>query len=290
MTSVNNSAIHNADKPQSIGSQKSILFVVAHPDDEVIFFGATIAREILAGTAVTIAFATGIFRDSISTEARRAEMQASCDNFGATCLCLGLRDNSEALLDVRKLSELLKASCGNGSQFSAIYTHGPWGEYGHLHHVSVCLATHCAFPYPDNVLTLAGPMPHNEFLVLDELAIATKNTIMRDIYKTQNRVRCWGTHSERFASTSRPMIFALASIALEPDYPLPTFSILSRSDMDHIREWHTVCERPPSEIERIPRQIWLPRLSRFVQLLKRVSQDFFATYKDEHNNDTHTIV
>src|SRR5436190_11936802 len=114
--------------------------VVAHPDDEVIFFGALAARLVTAGWDLDIICVTGQFGSSWATGTRRAEFSRACWALGAKARMLCLPDENGPLDEIaltRVLDERVP-----WSRYQRVYTHGLWGEYGHLHHVQVGRATH----------------------------------------------------------------------------------------------------------------------------------------------------
>jgi N-acetylglucosamine malate deacetylase 1 len=99
---------------------KSILVLAAHPDDEVLGCGGTMARYAHEGATVRVAFLgdgvsargsadsdVALFRGEIA--ARRAAAKAACGILGATIACFGdFPDNrldTIALLDVVKFVE-----------------------------------------------------------------------------------------------------------------------------------------------------------------------------------------
>lgn len=103
---------------------RSILILAAHPDDEVLGCGGTMARLAAEGSSIYVAYlADGVSsRADISPEsaawktelaARRAGAQRACEILGATAVFFGdLPDNrldSIALLDIVRIIEALIA-------------------------------------------------------------------------------------------------------------------------------------------------------------------------------------
>jgi LmbE family N-acetylglucosaminyl deacetylase len=94
----------------------SVLVLAAHPDDEVLGCGGTMARLATGGTLVHVAFlADGVTAREAAPDdlaLRRAAARKACEILGATSVCFGnLPDNrldSTALLDiVRPIEELI---------------------------------------------------------------------------------------------------------------------------------------------------------------------------------------
>jgi LmbE family N-acetylglucosaminyl deacetylase len=103
---------------------RSILILAAHPDDEVLGCGGTMARLAAEGSSIYVAYlADGVSsRADISHESpawktelavRRAAAQRACESLGATAVLFGdLPDNrldSIALLDIVRIIEALIA-------------------------------------------------------------------------------------------------------------------------------------------------------------------------------------
>lgn len=116
------------------------LLVVAHPDDETIFFGGLLQRE------KSLPWKVVCITDG-NADGRGKERS---EEFSAATKILGVKkiehwnypDLFPNRLPVKEISERL-------STFllpKEVYTHGPLGEYGHPHHQDACLAVHRAFP------------------------------------------------------------------------------------------------------------------------------------------------
>jgi LmbE family N-acetylglucosaminyl deacetylase len=115
------------------------LLVVAHPDDETIFFGGLLMN--LRSLPWLVICVTDGNADGRGEE-RKKEFLAATKLLGAKkAERWDYLDKYPDRLPVEQLvSQLQKLP-----QPKEIYTHGPLGEYGHPHHQDVCLAVHRAF-------------------------------------------------------------------------------------------------------------------------------------------------
>jgi LmbE family N-acetylglucosaminyl deacetylase len=107
--------------------------IVAHPDDEVIWLGATIKRAPLRWTVFSLCRASD--RD------RAPKFRRVCRLLGAQAIISDLED--EDLMGVTEsvpvIKKLIKEKLKN-KNFLYIFTHGRNGEYGHPRHQGVHLA------------------------------------------------------------------------------------------------------------------------------------------------------
>lgn len=116
------------------------LLVVAHPDDETIFFGGLLQRE------KSLPWKVVCVTDG-NADGRGAERS---DEFSRATKLFGVKktehwnfpDLFPNRLPITEITERLSTFAPP----KEVYTHGPIGEYGHPHHQDVCLATHRAFP------------------------------------------------------------------------------------------------------------------------------------------------
>lgn len=118
--------------------KKYNLLVVAHPDDETIFFGGLVQvyrRRPWKIICVTDGNADG------GHEARKRDFFSACDQLKAkTFEMWDFPDRFGSRLDINAIADRLKSE--NAAE---VFTHGALGEYGHPHHQDVCLATYRAF-------------------------------------------------------------------------------------------------------------------------------------------------
>lgn len=116
------------------------LLVVAHPDDETIFFaGALMQKRDLPWHVICL---TDGNADGRGAE-RKNEFQAATKLLGAKSIeHWSYRDVFGERLPVDEIAARLRKLPAP----KEVYSHGPMGEYGHAHHQDCCLAVHRAFP------------------------------------------------------------------------------------------------------------------------------------------------
>ncbi|MCC7441831.1 MAG: PIG-L family deacetylase [Bdellovibrionales bacterium] len=122
---------------------KTSLLVVAHPDDETIFFGGLLLAT--RSRHWRVICVTDGNADGHGTT-RAAQFQAACKALGVRkAEQWDFPDIYEKRLDLARLGERLRAILDSKDRPGEVYTHGPLGEYGHPHHQDVCAAVHRAF-------------------------------------------------------------------------------------------------------------------------------------------------
>jgi LmbE family N-acetylglucosaminyl deacetylase len=118
--------------------KKYNLLVVAHPDDETIFFGGLLQvyrRRPWRLLCVTDGNADGLGKT------RAGYFADACKAYNVKDFEIwDFPDRFESRLDLARLTERLAKEAP-----SEVFTHGILGEYGHPHHQDVCLAVHRAF-------------------------------------------------------------------------------------------------------------------------------------------------
>lgn len=118
--------------------KKYNLLVVAHPDDETIFFGGLLQsyrRRPWRVICVTDGNADG------AGEQRQRDFSAACQALRVKSHEMwDFPDRYDQRLDVKALTERLR-----GESPSEVFTHGILGEYGHPHHQDVSAAVHESF-------------------------------------------------------------------------------------------------------------------------------------------------
>ncbi len=140
-----------------------IAFVHAHPDDEAIFTGGTIARLCDIGAEVGLVMCTGgelgaalATGDALAPH-REAETRASCDHLGLAARRVDFLPYEDSGMDgenidgfvhqdldhaARRILAASVALCGG--PLDAIVTYDDHGIYGHPDHIAAHQATHRA--------------------------------------------------------------------------------------------------------------------------------------------------
>jgi LmbE family N-acetylglucosaminyl deacetylase len=233
------------------------LVVVAHPDDDVIFFGALLRRLTTSGWAVDIVCVVGHFSSPLVTGIRRGEFRRVCGLLGARGRQLPLPD-AGGPLDEAMLAQALHSRVPWDS-YDLVYTHGVWGEYGHQHHTQVSCAVHRLSP---GTLSLAGPLPAelSHALSVDELA--DKRSLAAAGYPSQPWAASWCTDDERFVHLTTDEAQYAAAVSRAATGPLeripvpltPATRELARRSLDGFRRG----ARAHADIAHIPESLWRP--------------------------------
>ncbi|MGY4532420.1 LmbE family N-acetylglucosaminyl deacetylase [Pseudomonas sp. TE3786] len=109
-------------------TQQTVLVIAAHPDDEVLGCGGTIAWHAARGDQVHVAImAQGLFSRGTPAEAEQAALRTACENanaiLGVTSLeCFDLPDNRLDSLDLLDIVQKVEA---------LVQRHQPGVVYGH---------------------------------------------------------------------------------------------------------------------------------------------------------------
>ena len=241
------------------------MIVVAHPDDEAIFFFSTIRELRQEGFSVRVVCVTGDFGNAVITTTRLNEFYDSCRRLGVQGQTLRLEDRRGGSLCLASLLAGLRA-CTLDS-FDRVYTHGPWGDYGHLHHAGVCHAVHEVFG--EGVFSLAGPLGSQSGHVLSEAEYRAKLEHLATSYPSQRFAWPWATAQEAFAEFRPQEAMFLARVALGIAVP-PWRSEREEGSRIRIqvlnsflRGYSGSADTIPHEVREIPKKVWCERIEGF---------------------------
>lgn len=155
------------------------LLVVAHPDDETIFFGGLVqAWRDLPWHLICLTDGNADGRG----EERKAELAAAAKLLGIKSFeHWAYRDLFPDRLPVEEITARLREL----PKPREVFTHGPLGEYGHPHHQDACLATHRAFSPKIKVSSPAWNSRADFSLLLTQAQYAKKTRAYAEIYRKE---------------------------------------------------------------------------------------------------------
>lgn len=152
------------------------LLVVAHPDDETIFFGGLLMNQ--RSLPWLVVCVTDGNADGRGAERHR--------EFTAAAKLLGARKSEQwDFLDKypdRLPIDQLVARLAELPSPKEVYTHGPLGEYGHPHHQDVCLAVHRAFSGKAKIFSPAWNSHAEKIVKLSPAQFKKKTKAFAEIY------------------------------------------------------------------------------------------------------------
>lgn len=148
--------------------------IVAHPDDETIFFSSLMLnKKNLQVICVTNGNADGM------GEKRALDFYAACKAQGQVGEMWDFEDIYEKRLDQKQLQAKLQTLKDVGT----IYTHGIIGEYGHPHHQDVSFAVHNVFK--EKVMSTSYNCYPDEFFKLTKEEFELKKKILSTTYLSE---------------------------------------------------------------------------------------------------------
>lgn len=123
-----------------INNMKKYILFVAHPDDETLFFSGPLKS---LGNEFHVVLVTDGNADKKGTERLKefAKVLAFFNvNSFETYLFPDIYEKEINQMELRnKIAHTLKT---HATKETILFTHGPFGEYGHPHHIQVCQAVH----------------------------------------------------------------------------------------------------------------------------------------------------
>jgi LmbE family N-acetylglucosaminyl deacetylase len=153
--------------------------VVAHPDDETIFYGGLLQahrRYPWHVICVTDGNADG------GGAQRKQDFLAACKLLKvAKAEMWDFQDIFAVRLDLERLQKKLGELPGPHS----VYTHSTLGEYGHPHHQDVAMAVHQHFKHPVQVWSVAYNSFPQKMFRLNKKAYQLKQKILSQTYLSQ---------------------------------------------------------------------------------------------------------
>ncbi len=159
--------------------QKYNLLCVAHPDDEIIFFGGLLQRR--RALPWTIICMTDANADGQGRK-RKAQYEKSCKMLGVKdAQWWAYPDVYEKRLPVDEIVSRLEEM----PRPQAVFTHGIVGEYGHPHHQDVSFAVHTAFSEHQRVFACAYNAAPDFTIGLTKKEFALKAKILTDVYGSE---------------------------------------------------------------------------------------------------------
>ncbi|MFW7380741.1 MAG: PIG-L family deacetylase [Oligoflexus sp.] len=152
------------------------LIVVAHPDDESLFFaGLVLQKRQIPWHVVCVTDANADGRG----DERRDQFALAMQELGVNdWQWLGLPDVYEKRLDLSVIISML----ADRQTPQSVYTHGPTGEYMHPHHQDVSMAVHRLWAEKLPVYSVAYNCRAEQTICLSAAHYAKKCQILGQIY------------------------------------------------------------------------------------------------------------
>ncbi len=154
------------------------LIVVAHPDDEVLWFSSILLRDKCDVICVTCG------RDKYDREIRRNAFEKSMNILGIDSYDMLFYPDKKQRLDTKKLIKYFENLPKD--EYSKVYTHGPYGEtYENPHHQDVCYSVHTQFNNPFSISWNLYPDIINE---LDQEEYRIKKYLLGTVYSREYKL------------------------------------------------------------------------------------------------------
>lgn len=207
------------------------LVIIAHPDDESLFFAGLIMQ--LKEHPWKIICVTDGNADGHENK-RRNDFELACKKLGAQSFeHWDFPDIFEKRLDLKKLEEkFAKLPLPN-----KVFTHGITGEYGHPHHQDVSYATHNYFCNRTEVFSTAYNCYPDLTINLTHKEYKIKTEILTSIYASEvNRFAHLipGTSTESFAMVSSEEVSAIYGLLVQGEELEPEVLIKYRWLHEHL--------------------------------------------------------
>ncbi len=154
------------------------LLVVAHPDDESIFFSGLLMNQRSMPWKV-ICITDG---NADGANSKRADQfKKACGLLKVKSEQWDFKDHFESRLSIDQIITRLRGL----QQPAVVYTHGILGEYGHPHHQDVSFAVHKAYYKKTAVWSVAYNAYPEKQIKLTWAQYKIKTTILAQIYQSE---------------------------------------------------------------------------------------------------------
>jgi LmbE family N-acetylglucosaminyl deacetylase len=166
--------------------KEKVLIIVAHPDDETIWMGGTILKNIGNWDATIISLCRKNDPD------RAPKFKKICKIYKAKSIIDDLDDEKLDGIPVNEVTKRLEKISGS---YSKIFTHGKNGEYGHIRHKDVHKGVNLMmknkrlkcdeamfFSYQRIGKYSYPKKDSDKFIYLDKVLLDKKKSLIREVY------------------------------------------------------------------------------------------------------------